>query len=337
MAAAARARATRGVGIVSALPIPVGDVPLPATYERAKDALARCEAIDECKDWIDKSLALASYAKQAKDETLHKLATRISARATRRAGELLQTFQSPGGRPSKTTAGTVESFSQRKAAEAAGLSERQELTAVRVANVPAEEFEALVESDDPPTITNLAERGTATRLSVHFSSASPEHYTPPVVLTWVRQMFGDIPDLDPCSNAGTPNVEARAHYTEADNGLCRPWGGRVFLNPPYGREIGDWITKLRYEWQRPPHDSREIIALLPNRPDTAWFNELTANCDDAVYCSLHGRLTFVGSTDPAPFPSLIAYFGTKHDLFASVFWKLGICWMRPPRDFFEDQ
>lgn len=143
----------------SALP-DIASATLPETYERAKTALARCDQIDECKAWADKAAALASYAKQAKDDTLHRLATRISARAIRRAGELLQTFQSPGGRPSKTTAGTGESFSQRKAAADAGMSPRQELTAVRVANVPADDFEAAVESDDPPTVTALAQRGT---------------------------------------------------------------------------------------------------------------------------------------------------------------------------------
>jgi hypothetical protein len=84
--------------------------------------------------------ALASYAKQADDTTLHDFAVRISSRAIKRCGELLQTFQSPGGRPSKTSDGADTSFSQRDAAQQAGLSKRQEVTAVRVANVPAEEF-----------------------------------------------------------------------------------------------------------------------------------------------------------------------------------------------------
>ena len=45
-------------------------------------------------------------------------------------------------------------------ADAAGLSEHQRKTAARVANIPADEFEAAVESDNPPTIEDLAERGT---------------------------------------------------------------------------------------------------------------------------------------------------------------------------------
>jgi hypothetical protein len=52
-----------------------------------------------------------------------------------------------------------------QAAKGAGLSERQTKTAVRVANIPADEFEATVESDDPPTVTALAQRRTKTALA----------------------------------------------------------------------------------------------------------------------------------------------------------------------------
>jgi hypothetical protein len=95
--------------------------------------------------------ALASYAKQAHDDSLQKLALRIQSRAIRRCGELLETFQTgpQGGRPkgNSTGAGTV---SQRDAAEAAGMSKRQEVQAVRVAKVPQDEFDAAIESDEPP-------------------------------------------------------------------------------------------------------------------------------------------------------------------------------------------
>lgn len=138
---------------------------LPVTYERAKTAMAECERIDECMDWANKAEALASYAKQAEDNTMRQLADRIQARAIRRCGELLRAFHSEGGRPSKTSTGTDTSFpsSQREAASQAGMSKRQEVTAVRVSNVPAETFEAAVESDEPPTVTKLAEMGTRPR------------------------------------------------------------------------------------------------------------------------------------------------------------------------------
>ena len=138
--------------------VPTHDARLPETYESAKQALAECSRIDECKDWADKSQALASYAKQVGDDTLHKFARRIQLRAMRRMGELIKTFRSNGGRPKKTMDDAVPSFpgSQKEAAEQAGMSERQTKAAVRSSNVPEEDFEAAVESDDPPTMTKLA-------------------------------------------------------------------------------------------------------------------------------------------------------------------------------------
>ena len=53
--------------------------------------------------------------------------------------------------------------SQKEAAEQAGMSERQRITAVRVANVPEDAFELAVESEHPPTVTALAEQGKGPR------------------------------------------------------------------------------------------------------------------------------------------------------------------------------
>jgi hypothetical protein len=151
---------------------------LPQTYVNAKTALAECSKIDECKDWADKAEAMASYARQAKDKTLQNMAIRIQARAIRRCGELLKkiipaknqydaknraTASAGGGTNNTQTSsardGTVP-CSRKQAAEAAGLSERQRKTALRVAEVPKEEFEQKVESDDPPTVSVFAEIGT---------------------------------------------------------------------------------------------------------------------------------------------------------------------------------
>jgi hypothetical protein len=136
----------------------IANAKLPGAYTVAKRALAECEKIDECKDWADKSAALGSYARQSKDESLFKLATRIQARAIRRCGELLKEFESATGAHLKRDGGGP--LSRKHAAEDAGLSERQQKTAIRVANVSEEEFEAQVESDSPPTVTALAEQGT---------------------------------------------------------------------------------------------------------------------------------------------------------------------------------
>jgi hypothetical protein len=150
---------------VPSLPaIPDATAPLPAVYEAAQKALAECSRVDECKTWSDKARALASYARQANDDSLRVMAVRIQARAERRAGELLK--QIP--RADETTRfgqdGTVPPVTRTQAATEAGLSERQRKTALRIAAVPEPEFEAALARQQPPTITELAAQGTAPRM-----------------------------------------------------------------------------------------------------------------------------------------------------------------------------
>jgi hypothetical protein len=135
---------------------------MPQTYEVARAALAECQNIDECKDWADKAAALASYAKQAEDETLLRMAARIKARATRRAGELLKQIAPAkgGNRRSDQWEGDRPLMSRTNIARCAGMSSHQQKQALRVANVSTDEFEALVEADNPATITDLAAKGT---------------------------------------------------------------------------------------------------------------------------------------------------------------------------------
>jgi hypothetical protein len=91
------------------------------------------------------------------------MAERIHARAVRRCGELLKGV--PSGQGSRNQHGQLRdgAVTRREAASHAGLSERQKVTALRLAALPAPKFEALIEGDSPPTVTQLAELGRATR------------------------------------------------------------------------------------------------------------------------------------------------------------------------------
>lgn len=139
------------------------DSRLPLNYEAAQRALAECSRLDECQEWAVKAEAMASYARQAKDETLRKYADRIQARAIRRCGELLREIPPANGANQNIGAGADPKVTRKSAATEAGLSVRQRKTALRVAAVPADVFEAQVNSDNPPSVTELALQGTATR------------------------------------------------------------------------------------------------------------------------------------------------------------------------------
>ncbi len=87
--------------------------------------------------WVQK------WAKQANDDELMKMASRIRDRAIRRAGELLKQIDGQGN--NQHSVATHTKLSQREAAEQAGMSKHQQVQAVRVANVPEPEFERQVE------------------------------------------------------------------------------------------------------------------------------------------------------------------------------------------------
>lgn len=69
--------------------------------------------------------------------------------------------------------------------------------------------------------------------------------TPPEVFDPLNREFGFT--LDPCCSSMATSKCGR-FYTERDDGLTKSWAGeRVFMNPPYGREIYAWTRKAREE------------------------------------------------------------------------------------------
>jgi phage N-6-adenine-methyltransferase len=137
------------------------------------------------------------------------------------------------------------------------------------------------------------------RRSVHFSSASCEWATPQDFFDELNARYAFT--LDPCAtpeNAKCPNF-----YTKEQDGLRQPWTGRVWMNPPYGRTIGQWIRKA---WESVQQGEAElVVCLVPSRTDTAWWHDY---CESAEVTHLHGRLRFGGAKNSAPFPSAVVVF-----------------------------
>ena len=135
--------------------------------------------------------------------------------------------------------------------------------------------------------------------SVHFSSATGEWETPQALFDELDRIFGGF-TLDPCATA--ENAKCARFFTREDDGLSQAWSGKVFMNPPYGREIGQWVRKA---WQESQNGTL-VVCLLPARVDTRWWHEYAKK--GHVYF-LQGRLKFGASLNSAPFPSAIVTFG----------------------------
>lgn len=78
----------------------------------------------------------------------------------------------------------------------------------------------------------------------------------------------------------------------------------VYMNPPYGRTIGQWIKKAHEESQK----GCTVVCLLPARTDTKWFHEY---CTKGSIEFIRGRLKFGGAKNSAPFPSMVVVFTPK--------------------------
>lgn len=106
--------------------------------------------------------------------------------------------------------------------------------------------------------------------------------------------------LDPC--ATKENAKCGKFYTKEDDGLSKSWDGeRVFMNPPYGREIGKWVKKAS------EIENGVCVCLLPARTDTAWFHDYIEGKGDITF--IRGRVKFGDGKNSAPFPSMIVIFG----------------------------
>lgn len=101
-----------------------------------------------------------------------------------------------------------------------------------------------------------------------------EWLTPPELIAQLGPF-----DLDPCAPINRPWPMAARHYTKLEDGLTLPWDGRVWLNPPYGREAFKWLARLA--------EHRSGLALVFARTETKGFH-------DAVWDKAHSVFFFKG-------------------------------------------
>jgi phage N-6-adenine-methyltransferase len=133
-----------------------------------------------------------------------------------------------------------------------------------------------------------------------FSSSSSEWETPQDFFDRLNQEYHFI--LDVCATSS--NAKCPLYFTKAEDGLSQPWKGICWMNPPYGREIGEWIRKA---YKSSLEDGTVVVCLLPARTDTKWWHEYVIPHAETIEF-IRGRLKFSGKA-PAPFPSALVVFG----------------------------
>lgn len=108
--------------------------------------------------------------------------------------------------------------------------------------------------------------------------------TPPEVFDPLHREFNFT--LDPCATPET--AKCQKFYTESDDGLTKSWAGeRVFMNPPYGREVYAWTKKAREEAAA----GVLVVGLLPASTDLAWWHNDVVGHAEVRY--IRGRVRFL--------------------------------------------
>ena len=134
--------------------------------------------------------------------------------------------------------------------------------------------------------------------SVLFSSKTDMWETPQDFFDKLNREFNFT--LDVCA---TPeNAKCENFYSPEQDGLSLLWKGRVWCNPPYGRQVGQWVEKAYMSAQA----GALVVMLLPARTDTAWFHDYVYRKAEIRF--VRGRLKFGGSKTGAPFPSMLCIF-----------------------------
>ena len=79
----------------------------------------------------------------------------------------------------------------------------------------------------------------------------------------------------------------------------------AWLNPPYGRGVGDWVERAYLESRK----GLTVVVLIFARTDTKWFHRFAMKAAEIRF--IKGRLRFLQDReqkDPAPAPSCVLVF-----------------------------
>lgn len=143
-----------------------------------------------------------------------------------------------------------------------------------------------------------------------YSSRSEEWETPGYIFNPLRDEFHFTLDA---AASGT-NFKCARYISKAQNALnpnCNwveqaGFGHSIWLNPPYGRKIGQWMAKAKHTAQI----GCPVVCLVHARTDTLWFHNYCYNQSDVCVEMrfIKGRVKFVGGKSSAPFPSMLIIF-----------------------------
>lgn len=285
---------------------------------RVEKALAEIETVEQAKDLLDKASAMKNYAERLKagiqiEKPIASGILKIKAKI----GELLSAPSASesgkkGGRGNKGSKAELDPFTA------------PTIAAYRKIAKNKAKIEAYIESaEDVPTQGEFIRYCTGAHVSKN--SGENEWYTPQNYIDAARLAMGGI-DLDPASSkAANAIVGAAEFFTADDDGLKQNWSGRVWMNPPYSKDlIGQFAEKMAESVESGSVTAACVI--VNNATETKWFQRM-ASVSSAI-CFLSGRVRFWSTERESATPlqgQAVLYAGKDSKTFLKAFKDFGFC------------
>ncbi len=145
--------------------------------------------------------------------------------------------------------------------------------------------------------------------ALHFSSERQDWRTPPALFDALDKAFQF--NIDAAAN--DYNHLCKKYFSQGNSAFLHHWTledgtpGRVWLNPPYGREQPKFIRKAASE--AAAGHAEFVVLLIPARPDTKVWQEVIFPSAQLI-CWMKGRIRFGegrnnAERDAAPFASAL--------------------------------
>jgi len=293
----------------------------------AQKALVKATKLEEVMDIRDKAEAIRVYVKASGEGLIaQNAAAELKLRAERKAGAMLADMEK---KKNQHSAGNT----LLPALADLGIEKMQSSRWQKQSTVPEGKFNDLVTECNEEGL-ELTQQSVLSLVGAgHVSQASGENewYTPGKYIEIGRESMGSI-DLDPASSVNAQKiVQAAQYYTLADDGLSQKWAGRVWLNPPYSKDLASRFTMKLIEHYL-AGDVKQAVVLVNNCTETVWFQDMAQEA--SVICFPRGRIQFTdkkGNPSNSPLQGqALLYFGNAKQRFAKTCGDTGVVMYSSP-------
>lgn len=153
---------------------------------------------------------------------------------------------------------------------------------------------------------------------INQTSEDVELYTPSIFMELARAVMDRI-DLDPASSAvANEVVKASSIYTQADDGLSKPWFGNVWLNWPRTKEATPkWAEKVIGAYRR--SEIRQACIISWASTSEKWFAPFYAYPIAYITPRVRYMLPDGTETTSPPKGSCVIYLGDDWGKFTHYF------------------